>query len=451
VRAALAISYDKKAEQTDLHYWFLEDPTSNDWQEIRTVHGSENLIWLKSLSPDEQSFYVLTNEFNDKYAIHQYATADGSHMGVFHEDPDHDILNVLYDRSTHEIIGYTFLENGLLQAHYFKELDERFERARQDNPDVQLFQVQQLKTQQRLLLFGLTPSSKGAWYMLNQETGLADKIFDISPNYERLPKGIHHTLFTQTDDGVELEGFLVMPQLEEGQKAPLIVMPHGGPIGVQDMAHNNEVQHFLAAQGFATLRVNYRGSGGYGKEFQSMGNQQWGEKIEQDIHSMTQHAFATHPLDVSKTCAMGGSYGGYSALMLTYLYPETYLCAVSFAGVMDLPLLFTSRDLSKNPEMAEKLTEIVGDPINQINRLTEKSPVYLLKEMKRPFMLFQGMKDSRVRVEHAVRMQQLMTLYGMTHEVVLFENEGHSFSQKNTPLLYLDRSLKFLKKHMNLK
>ncbi len=101
--------------------------------------------------------------------------------------------------------------------------------------------------------------------------------------------------------------------------------------------------------------------------------------------------------------------------------------------------------------MAEKLTEIVGDPINQINRLTEKSPVYLLKEMKRPFMLFQGMKDSRVRVEHAVRMQQLMTLYGMTHEVVLFENEGHSFSQKNTPLLYLDRSLKFLKKHMNLK
>ncbi len=447
VRAAISVSYDKKAEHAIMDYWFLADKNTNDWQKVKTVTGSENVFWLKALSKDERYFLVLTNEFSDKYAIHKYATTDGTHLGVFYENPEHDIANVLMAEDGYQVVGYTYVENGLIQAHYFVTLDEQFSLAKKNNPDLQLFQVQELDKFNRLLLYGFTPQSQGAWYLLDTKTGLADKIFDISPKYEQLPKGSYHALKTQAKDGVMLEGYLVLPE-SNGQKAPLIVMPHGGPIGVRDFAHNNEMQHFLASQGFATLKVNYRGSGGYGKAFEELGKRQWGEKIEQDIHAMTQYAIEQHPVDGSKVCVMGGSYGGYSALMLTHLYPDTYLCAVSFAGVMDLPLLFTARDLSNDLQLQNVMTDIVGDPISEINKLVNKSPLYLLHDMKRPLMLFQGVEDTRVRVEHALRMQQLISLYGMEHQVFLLEDEGHSFSNDNTVLLYLDESIKFIKRHL---
>jgi dipeptidyl aminopeptidase/acylaminoacyl peptidase len=70
--------------------------------------------------------------------------------------------------------------------------------------------------------------------------------------------------------------------------------------------------------------------------------------------------------------------------------------------------------------------------------------------MKRPLMIFQGEKDTRVRIEHALRMQQLISVYDMKHQVIIFTDEGHSYSQKNTVKLYLENSLKFIKKHLEI-
>ena len=448
VRAAISINPDD--EDTTMDYWFLPDVRTNDWKKIRADVSHDHVFWLMSLSEDESHFLVLTNEFSDKYAIHKYATADGAHLGVYYEDPDHDINQLIFDDQSNQLMGYYYTESGSPQAHYFTELDDHFAEAIDANSDLQLFQVSHIKTKNRMLLFGLSPNSRGGWYMLNTASGKADKIFDRSPQFETLPKGDYHVINVKADDGIELEGFLVMPDLSAGAKAPLIVMPHGGPIGVRDFAHNNEMQHFLASQGFATLKVNFRGSSGYGKSFQELGKKQWGEKIEQDIHVVTQRAIKDHAINGQKICAMGGSYGGYSALMLTHLYPATYRCAVSFAGVMDLPLLFTARDLSHDEHLLEKLAEIVGDPKTEIDQLIKKSPVYLLHQMENPLLLFQGREDSRVRIEHALRMQQLISLYGMAHEVVIFEDEGHSYSHKNTVILYVDKALRFIKKHLDM-
>lgn len=450
VRAALSVEFTKKDEEPTLHYWFLPDPKNNIWKKIKSQTGSDHYFYLKALSADEQYFLVLTNEFSDKYAIHKYATTNGAHLGVFHEDPEHDIDEIMVDPKSQQVVGYTYYENGLLEAHYFTPLDDQFIKAKQNNHDIQLFQVYSLAEQNRLILYGFSNNSKGAWYVLNTQTGFADKIFDTSPQYEQLPKGQHDVIKAKADDGVELEGFLVLPNSDKKTKHPLVVMPHGGPIGVRDFAHNNQMQHFLATQGIATLKVNYRGSAGYGKAFEELGKQQWGEKIEQDIHQVTQQVINKFNVDGSKICAMGGSYGGYSALMLTYLYPETYLCAISFAGVMDLPLLFTSRDLSRDDKYQEIMTDIVGDPTTELEKLVNKSPLYVLNQMTNPLLLFQGLEDSRVRPEHAFRMQQLISLYGMNHEVVLFEDEGHSYSHDNTVILYLDKSLDFIKQHLTI-
>jgi len=451
VRAAITVAYDRKKEVPIVSYWFLPNPTNDDWEQVKTMVDPEHFIWLKGLSKDESYFLVVTNEFSDKNAIHKYATKDGTHLGVFYENKDHDIRDVFFDSLTQEVVAYSYVENGLPQVHYFKPLDQHLKSAMAGNPDLSLFEAQTMPAHDRLLLYGFTPNSKGAWYLLNTVSGRADKIFDTSPGYENLPKGEHHVLQVKAADGISLEGFLVMPKsADQSKKHPLVVMPHGGPIGVQDFAHNNAIQHFLAAQGLASLKVNFRGSGGYGKSFEESGKREWGEKIEQDIQTMTAHALQTYALDKNKICAMGGSYGGYSAVMLTHLYPEQFKCAVSFAGVMDLPLLFTSKDLSRDQYLLDVMSDIVGNPTVEIEKLIQKSPLYLLENMQRPLLLFQGLEDSTVRPEHAFRMQQLISLYGMDHEVVLFQDEGHSYSHVNTIIIYLARSVDFIKENLNI-
>ena len=79
-------------------------------------------------------------------------------------------------------------------------------------------------------------------------------------------------------DGLPLHGYLTLPPGSDGKNLPLIVNPHGGPIGPRDNWGFNWEAQLLASRGYAVLQVNYRGSGGYGKAFQDAGHQQWGQR-----------------------------------------------------------------------------------------------------------------------------------------------------------------------------
>lgn len=450
VRSAIDVEYDKKEEQVLYHHWFLPDKNTDDWVKIITTVADDDIPLPAKLSDDETFFYAFSDEYGDKKSVHKYSVKDYAYIEPFFEDPEVDINTLIEDPSTHRIIGYTHMENGLMQRKFFDEKNDRIKVLREKNPAMQLYVQQHLEAAGLMLIYGTTQFSKGAWYLYQQKGDQIIKLLDESPAYEKLPKGDNFSLKKTAEDGVEIEGYLVVPSLRGKEKPPLVVIPHGGPIGVRDTANNDEMQHFFAAKGIATLKVNYRGSGGYGKAFKAMGNQQWGEKIEADIHSMVLHAAKTHDLNLKKVCAMGGSYGGYSAVMLTLLYPEVYQCAVSLHGVMDLPLLFANKSLFKDDDFYAELAEIVGDPQNDLNRLLNKSPFYLAEKITKPIKLFHGVKDDRVTLEHSFRMQQMFTILKMDADLTILMNEGHSMKHLNSNIFYVAESLKFIDKHLNL-
>lgn len=450
VRSAIEVEYDEKSEQVLYHHWFLPDKSTDDWVKILTSNSDDDVPLPVKLSADETFFYAFTDAFGDKVSVHKYSTTDYAHLGPFIEDPEVDIESLIEDPSSREIIGYTHLENGWSQRKFLQENNDLIQQLRGQNPELQMFVRQHIKAKNLMLIYAFTQYSKGAWYLYQKNTGTVSKLLDENPVYEQLPKGDNHALTVQVEDGVEVEGFLVVPSIKGTHKPPLVVIPHGGPIGVRDTAANDETQHFLASQGIASLKVNYRGSSGYGKEFKELGKQQWGEKIESDIHAVVLKAIEQHALDVNKVCAMGGSYGGYSAVMLTVLYPDVYRCAISLHGVMDLPLLFGNQSMIRNDEFYEELAKIVGDPRTELDKLKKKSPFYLADKISRPIKLFQGLKDKRVTIEHALRMQQVFTLLDMDADLTVLMNEGHSLKYLNSNIHFISETMKFLDKHLDL-
>jgi dienelactone hydrolase len=448
IRFIITSEYVKKNDLIRLHYWFLSK--GSDWKEIYTVDLEQDVVVPRMISNDQTFFYATTNNFGDKVAIHKYSTNDFSHLGVFYENNNLEITGIKQDSLTKEIIGVNHVEQGFTKTKYFENDNDNLMPLREKYKDHNFYSAQHNKSINKTLVFSTNEYSKGSWSIYDNKTTKVDKLFETNPSYTKLEKGIFLNIKTKSIDGIDLEGYLVVPKNSKGKKLPLVVIPHGGPIGVRDYAYNSDVQHFYASQGLASLKVNYRGSGGYGKNFKDLGRKQWGKKIESDINHMVEYAIDNYNISNDNICAMGSSYGGYSAVMLTILYPDRYKCAVSFAGVMDIPLMFTSSDFSKNKKSIEEFKKIVGDPENESQSLIQDSPLYLVDKITNPVLLFHGAYDKRVSAEHSFRMKELLDMTNKESDLIILENEAHSLNFIESEIVYISRSLVFIKKQLGL-
>ena len=141
-------------------------------------------------------------------------------------------------------------------------------------------------------------------------------------------------------DGLEITGYLTLPNGREAKGLPLIVFPHGGPASRDTLGFDWWAQA-MASRGYAVLQVNFRGSDGLGWEFTKAGFGEWGRKMQTDLSDGVRNLTSQGVVDPKRVCIVGGSYGGYAALAGATLQKDVYRCAVSFGGV-DLPFAYSS-------------------------------------------------------------------------------------------------------------
>jgi dipeptidyl aminopeptidase/acylaminoacyl peptidase len=245
-----------------------------------------------------------------------------------------------------------------------------------------------------------------------------------------------------------IESYLTIPPKNGYLKPPLIVYPHGGPIGVADEPGFNEAVQFFASAGYAVLQVNYRGSSGFGRDFEESGWRQWGRGIEDDIDAAVETVLAEDIVDASRLCIVGESYGGYSALISTVRHPNRYRCAASMAGVTDIALLLDTSDYGRKEDGRAFFTEVIGDPETDLEEMRRHSPVYRASEMDTPVLIMQGDEDVRVDLEHAERLAMMLELHRKPHELLIMPGLGHGGWSRRDIQWYFHRLRKFLDYHL---
>jgi dipeptidyl aminopeptidase/acylaminoacyl peptidase len=119
-------------------------------------------------------------------------------------------------------------------------------------------------------------------------------------------------------------------------------MPHGGPFGA--LSATNELEPWnqpLAEAGYVVIQPNYRGSGGYGKDFVKLGRDPggYGKRMQDDLTDVLNAYAAKGIVDPKRACIMGWSYGGYAAARGAQRDPQLWRCAIAGAGVYDMPLM----------------------------------------------------------------------------------------------------------------
>jgi len=248
----------------------------------------------------------------------------------------------------------------------------------------------------------------------------------------------------QARDGRPLHGFLTVPPGVPMRALPMVVVPHGGPIGVLDDGTYSTETQMLAAAGYAVLQVNFRGSAGYGRAHAQAARKQWGAAMQDDVTDATRWAIEQGIADRERICIYGASYGAYAALMGTVREPGLYRCAAGYVGIYDLPLMYARGDIQSDESGLIYLREWLGRPKD----LVERSPVNLTAQVGVPVLLAAGREDQRAPVVHTERMEAALKQAGTPVQALYYKNEGHGLYNLANQRDYYGHLLAFLSRSL---
>jgi dipeptidyl aminopeptidase/acylaminoacyl peptidase len=246
-------------------------------------------------------------------------------------------------------------------------------------------------------------------------------------------------------DGLTVHGYLTVPNGSDGKNLPLIVLPHGGPHGVRDdWGFDSEVQ-LLAAHGYAVLQPNFRGSGGYGREFESIGYRQWGRAMQDDITDATKWAIAQGIADAKRICIYGASYGAYAAAMGIVREPDLYRCAVGYVGVYDLPTMYSNSGWYNSDTSQSYRERILGGDQKD---LRDRSPANHADKIRTPIFIIAGRDDKIAPIAHSNKMRDALEDAGKSYEWMVGEREGHGFTREESRRELYTRMLVWFDKYI---
>jgi dipeptidyl aminopeptidase/acylaminoacyl peptidase len=275
----------------------------------------------------------------------------------------------------------------------------------------------------RWLLEVSGPTEAGGFYLYDRTAGRVSPVADMHPNVDAAALSPTQVVTYAASDGAQLWAYVTARPGSSGPR-PMIVLPHGGP-EARDLYGYDAFAQFLASRGYVVVQPNFRGSAGFGRAFADAGRGQWGRRMQDDLTDAVRHMIASGAADAARVCIVGASYGGYAALAGAALTPDLYRCAVSIAGVSDLPEL-VYRTSSSGTAARHYLIRSIGDPGADRAALDAISPRHLADRIRAPVLLIHGEEDDVVEIRQSELMQQAL---GRRSRLVRVPEEGHIWDE----------------------
>ena len=238
-----------------------------------------------------------------------------------------------------------------------------------------------------------------------------------------------------------ISAFVYVPyNLPRNGEHPAIVYVHGGPTA-QTMNTFNRFVQYMANQGYIVIAPNYRGSTGYGKEFQQANLFDMGGGDLQDVLAAADWIKQTGYVDPKKLILMGGSYGGYMTMMGVTKAP-----AVWAAGVPIVPFVNWFTEIqNEDPVLQQSDLATMGDLEKNKALYEDRSPINFVDQIKAPLYLLAGGNDPRCPKEEAQQVVDAVKKRGGVVEYKVYENEGHGFARVENQIDAYKRVADFLK------
>ena len=284
-------------------------------------------------------------------------------------------------------------------------------------------------------------------YWLEIGASAPKKLSAVNADLPEAPVGRTETVRWKSKDGLEIEGLLTYPAgYAGGRRYPLLLNIHGGPAGAFQETFVGARGLYpiaaFAAEGFAVLRPNPRGSSGYGKKFRFANYNDWGGGDYQDIMAGVDHVIAMGVADPQRMVVMGWSYGGF---MTSWVIGHTdrFRAAAVGAGVTNLWSFTGTADIpSFLPDYFS------GDPWQSFEAYVKHSPMSYVDKVTTPTLILHGEADERVPVTQGYELFAALKRRGVETEMVVYPRQPHGPNEPKFVLDIMRRHLDLAKKHV---
>lgn len=423
---------------------YYREARGEQWRLINDAGTSGQRRFPLGFSADGRLAYLQVEQPTGPDSIVSWDPATGKETELL-RDTVVDPYQILYDMDGKTPIGASFMHERI--SNRFFDEAARTPRLYRSLEKVFVHDAVRMTSAtsdgRYVLLFVWGDRNNGDYFLFDTEQKKADRIFSRREWFVPQQVPPSRLVSFRARDGMQLHGYLTEPLTAANGPRPMVLLPHGGPFTVFDQWRFDDDTQLLAAAGYAVLRVNYRGSGNYGRAYTDAGSREWGARMQDDLADATQWAVKEGIADRDRICIYGASYGGYAALMGVARDPALYRCAAGYVGVYDLELMH--RDTSQGSGSGRTwATDWLGDR----RELGASSPVNLADRIKVPVFLAAGGKDERAPIEHSKRMERALKRAGVPVETLYYPNEGHGFYTEPHRREYYARLLGFLSQHL---
>ncbi|GAC1430782.1 MAG: S9 family peptidase [Terriglobales bacterium] len=432
----------EQAKGTDSNIFVAE--FSSGKSTLLTPHEGEHLYRVNDFSPDGKKLLITSNTDNGysnagllEIATKQIAwlTKDKWEVeGGFFSPDGKQVTWTANVEGNNEIYLHSLLTNktaALPVAKGWNELAGESPFSRDGS---------------RLLYFHNGASAPGDLWVHHLATGKSQQVTHSMMAGVRAEDMVEPCLvhYPSRDGKWTISAFVYVPynMPRNGQNAAIIYV-HGGPSAQSVNSFNRFIQ-YMANQGYIVVAPNYRGSTGYGKEFQQANLFNMGGGDLQDVLSAAEWIKQTGFVDPKKLVLMGSSYGGYLTMMGVTKAPEVWA-----AGVPIVPFVNWFTEIkNEDPVLQQSDLATMGDPEKNKDSYQDRSPIFFVDAIKAPLLLLAGGNDPRCPKSEAQQVVDAIKKRGGVAEYKVYENEGHGFARVENQIDAYRRVADFVKAHV---
>lgn len=382
---------------------------------------------------------------------------------VLYDFKEKKVIKKVYSNPTFDVSGMSVSRKRNFEVDYFyyngekyhiepvsetaKKLNDKFKKQF-GNKDFYI--SSKTDEEDKYLIYVTSDKLYGKYYTYDVSKVAFKEVLNLMPQLKEEDMAEMRSIKFTSRDGLTIYGYLTIPNaVKNGTKVPMIVNPHGGPYGPRDdWGYNPETQLF-ASRGYATLQVNYRGSGGYGKEFYLAGNKQIGRKMLDDLEDAVAYVKTLGLVDEDKIGIYGGSYGGLATLGSLVKTPDLYTCGVDYVGVSNLFTFFKAFPPYWKPYLGQVYEQWYDEnDEDDIAIMKQVSPALNVEKMTKPLFVVQGANDPRVNIDESDQVVKNMRARGINTPYMVKYDEGHGFAREENRIDLYQTMMGFFAVHL---
>jgi dipeptidyl aminopeptidase/acylaminoacyl peptidase len=265
------------------------------------------------------------------------------------------------------------------------------------------------------------------------------RLTDASEQLKSFTLGTRELISWKSQDGTMIEGVLIKPaDFDPSKKYPLLCVIHGGPTGVDRPAGvdlRTYPTDIWVARGALVLKVNYRGSAGYGEKFRTLNVRNLGVGDAWDVLSGVDSLIAKGWVDPARVACMGWSQGGYISAFLTASSDRFKAISVG-AGISDWATYYYNTDITPFT-----INYLGKDPVADPDIYKKTSPIAYIARARTPTLIQHGELDRRVPIANAYELRQALEDRGVPVEMIVYKGFGHGITKPRSQRAVMTHNL----------